>query len=162
MSEKSSQFLDQENTTDPSPNKINSSDSLKQISSIKSEQKQTEKLTPLNVIKVTRIKDGIYISDINIINNSNFMYTFKITHIINVSGENFVCNLGGLSFQIINISWEESPNQNLFDPEFIIPTEIENFIDDSINSGEGLLIYSKKGIDRACIIIIIYFIKKFN
>ena len=162
MSEKSSQFLDQENTTDPSPNKINSSDSLKQISSIKSEQKQTEKLTPLNVIKVTRIKDGIYISDINIINNSNFMYTFKITHIINVSGENFVCNLGGLSFQIINISWEESPNQNLFDPEFIIPTEIENFIDDSINSGEGLLIYSKKGIDRACIIIIIYFMKKFN
>ena len=144
------------------PKKFKSSNSPLRITSIKSKDEQAKKMTKLDMLKVTIIIDGIYISNKYIINNSFFMNTFKITHIINVSGEKFSCNLKDLSFQLINISWEDSPEQELFDPEFIIPNEIENFIDDSIKTGEGLLIYSKNGTNRACIIIIIYFMKKYD
>ena len=144
-------------------NKSQSSNPNEQITSRKDEEEENKKITTqLGILKVTRIRDGVFIADKYILSNSSFMSCFKITRIINASGEKFECYVEDLAFKIINISWEESPNQDLFDPEYVVADEIENFIDDSIKANEGLLIYSKRGTCRSCIIIIIYFMKKYN
>ena len=114
------------------------------------------------MVKISKINDGIYLGDKFLSQNPNFMIPYKISHIINVSGEKFNFKNEDISYQILNITWEESPNQVLLDKEDSISSEIQNFIDDCVETGEGLLIYSIKGQDRVCVIVLIYFMRKYN
>ena len=51
--------------------------------------------------------------------------------------------------------------KNLFDNKDEIANRIQAFIDDSSINGEGLLIHSLKGQNRACCVVLIYLLKKY-
>jgi protein-tyrosine phosphatase len=51
--------------------------------------------------------------------------------------------------------------QNLFDNKDEIANRIQGFIDDSVVNGEGLLIHSLKGYNRACCVVLIYLLKRY-
>jgi hypothetical protein len=112
-----------------------------------------------DVINVTKIKDGFFLGDEATASNTDIVVQFKITHMINAtSSENKFENVG---IKYLTLKWTENQNQNLFDQRDEVAGKIVNFIDDSQKNGEGILIYSQHGQNRACIVILIYLIKKY-
>ena len=114
------------------------------------------------LIKVTSVNDNIYIMDKRFINDPNFICQFQISHLINATSEKCECEIEGIHLKVLNIAWEDSPNQILLDDQDSIPISIESFIDECIEKGENVLVYSVKGQNRACIIVLLYLLRKYN
>ena len=114
------------------------------------------------MVNITKIKDGYYLGDEATAANLDFIFQFKITHMINSAGPQILNAWENIGTKYLTLNWNESPNQNLFDPKDEIANRIVAFIDDSYKNGDGFLVHSVKGQNRACIVVLIYFIKKFR
>ena len=115
-------------------------------------------LPNINIYKIT---DSIYLGDKSCGTNINIIHQFKISHIINCTAVQTPNQFESIGIKYLSINWYENQNQKLFDPKYEIVEGIIYFIDNSLKN-EGILIYSLKGKNRACIVIIIYFMKKYN
>ena len=114
------------------------------------------------ILNITKIKEGLYLGDEISGTNLDVVIQFKLTHMINSTGKEIVNAWETIGIKYLTINWEESPSQNLFDSVDEIANKILIFIEDSFIRGEGLLVYSKKGQNRACIVILIYLMKKYK
>ncbi len=114
------------------------------------------------ILNITKIKEGLYLGDEISGTNLDVVIQFKLTHMINSTGKEIVNAWETIGIKYLTINWEESPSQNLFDSLDEIANKILMFIEDSFIRGEGLLVYSKKGQNRACIVILIYLMKKYK
>jgi hypothetical protein len=113
-----------------------------------------------DVVNITKVKDGFYIGDEATSSNLDIIIQFKITHMINASGTQIINSWESIGIKYLTLNWSENPNQNLFDQKDEIANRLVNFIDESISKGEGILVHSLRGQDRACIVVLIYFMKK--
>ena len=113
------------------------------------------------IINISKIKDSFFIGDKISGTNLDVLIQFKITHIINASGNQIMNLFESIGFKYFTLFWSESPTQNLFTPNDEIVDKILLFIRESYLRGEGLLIHSVKGKDRCCIVAIIYLMKKY-
>jgi len=114
------------------------------------------------VVNITKIKDGFFLGDEATASNLDVIVQFKITHMINAAGGQIINAWETIGIKYLTLNWSEHSNQNLFDPRDEIANRIVYFIDDSNNNGEGLLVHSLRGQNRACLVILIYLIKKFR
>ena len=114
------------------------------------------------IINISKINEGFFIGDQFAGTNPYILFQFKISHIINASGTQVMNNFEGIGIRYLTLSWTENPSQSLFDSKDEIANKIVSFIDNSLNTGEGLLAHSLKGQDRVCIVVIIYLMKKYN
>jgi hypothetical protein len=115
-----------------------------------------------DVINITKIKDGFFIGDEATAANLDVIIQFKITHMINAAGTQVINSWESIGIKYLTLNWSESPNQNLFDQKDEIANRLINFIEESLKNGEGILIHSLRGQDRACLVVIIYFMKKYR
>ena len=113
------------------------------------------------IINISKIKDSFFIGDKIAGTNLDVLIQFKISHIINASGNQVLNYFESIGIQYYTLYWSENPNQILFDSKDEIVDKILSFIKESFNKGEGLLIHSVKGKDRCCIVVIIYLMKKY-
>jgi protein-tyrosine phosphatase len=111
---------------------------------------------------ITKVKDGFFLGDEMTATNYEVLVSFKISHIINAAGPQIRNAWENLNIKYLTLNWSESPNQHLFDPKDEIANRIVSFIDDSIKTGEGFLVHSVRGQNRACLVVLIYFIRKFR
>ena len=114
------------------------------------------------VLNISKIKEGFYIGDKISAVSIEVVIQFKLTHMINASGNQIINQWESISMRYLTLNWSESPNQILFDPNDEIADKIVFFIEDSFINGEGLLAHSFKGQDRVCIVVLIYLIKKYK
>ena len=114
------------------------------------------------VLNITKIKEGLYLGDQISGTNLDVVIQFKLTHMINSTGKQIINAWETIGIKYLTLNWEENPNQNLFDSLDEISNKIFDFIEDSFIRGEGLLVYSLKGQNRCCIVIIIYLMKKYK
>lgn len=114
------------------------------------------------IVNITKILDGIFISDRLVSTNIDIITKFKISHILNVSNYQTLMNFENIGITYLNLNWLENPPENIsyFSNETI--KNILSFFDDAKNNGEGLLGYSYKGQNRICVIIILYLMKNYN
>ena len=114
------------------------------------------------VINITKIKEGFFIGDQLAGTNIYIPIQFKISHMINAAGFQLPNLFEQYQIKYLTLNWAERASQNLFDPKDRIVDTIVFFIDNAVNKGEGLLVYSVKGQNRTCCVVIIYLIKKYN
>ncbi len=114
------------------------------------------------MVNITKIKDGYFLGDEATAANLDVIFQFKITHMINAAGPQILNAWENIGTKYLTLNWFESANQNLFDPKDEIANRIVGFIDDSFKNGEGFLVYSVRGRNRACLVVLIYFIRKFR
>ena len=114
------------------------------------------------IVNISKIEDGFFVGDKFCATNIDVIIQFKITHIINTCGTQILNQFETLGVKYFTLNWVESPNQTLFDDKDEIPNKIILFINESLTKGEGLLVHSVKGLNRALIIVTIYFMKKFS
>jgi protein-tyrosine phosphatase len=116
----------------------------------------------LDIVNITKIKDGFFLGDEATAANLDVIIQFKITHMINAAGTQIINAWESIGIKYLTLNWSENPNQNLFDQKDEIATRIVSFIEEAIRNGEGILLHSLRGQNRACIVVIIYFIKKYS
>ena len=114
------------------------------------------------IVNITKIKDGFFLGDEVTAANLDVIIQFKITHMINAAGNQIINAWESIGIKYLTLNWTESQSQNLFDQRDEIANRIVNFIDDSFKNGEGILVHSLRGQNRACIVVLIYLIKKYN
>ena len=114
------------------------------------------------VLNISKIKEGFYIGDKIAAISIEVVVQFKLTHMINASGNQIINQWETIGMKYLTLNWSEAPNQILFDPKDEIADKILFFIDDSCINGEGLLAHSFKGQNRVCIVVLIYLMKKYK
>ena len=114
------------------------------------------------ILNISKIKEGFYIGDKIAAISIEVVVQFKLTHMINASGNQIINQWETIGMKYLTLNWSETPNQILFDPNDEIADKILFFIDDSCINGEGLLAHSFKGQNRVCIVVLIYLMKKYK
>jgi len=113
-----------------------------------------------DVINFTKIKDGFFLGDESIASNLEVLLQFKISHMINAAGAQVINAWESIGIRYLTLNWSENTSQILFDQKDEIANKIVEFIDEALKSGEGLLIHSIRGQNRACIVVLIYLMRK--
>lgn len=113
-----------------------------------------------DILNITKIKDGFFLGDEKTSSNQQAIDLFKISHIINAAGPDVQNCWEAHGIKYLTLNWNESKQQNLFDPKDEIANRIVGFIDDSDKNGEGFLVHSVRGENRACLVVLIYCIRK--
>ena len=113
------------------------------------------------MVNIAKIRDGLFIGDVIAGTTLDIIYEFKISHMINTASNQIPSQFASIGVKYLNFNWPENPtlNQPLIKDETV--TKIVNFIDICLKNGDGLMIYSVKGQNRCCVIIIIYLMKKY-
>ena len=115
------------------------------------------------ILNISKIKEGFYIGDKISAITIDVIIQFKITHMINATGNQILNQWESIGISYLTLNWSETPNQILFDTKDEIANRIVEFIDGSlIGKGEGVLAHSFKGQDRVCIVVLIYLMKKYK
>ena len=114
------------------------------------------------ILNISKIKEGFYIGDRISAISLDVIIQFKITHMINATGNQITNQWEAIGISYLTLNWSETPNQILFDPKDEIANRIVEFIDNSYNVGEGVLAHSFRGCNRVCIVVIIYLMKKYR
>ena len=115
------------------------------------------------IVNISKIEDGFFIGDKFCGTNIDVIIQFKITHIINATGNQIINQWESIGVSYLTLNWTEVPNQILFDQADEIANKIVEFIDNSyLGMGEGLLAHSFRGQDRVCIVALIYLMKKYK
>ena len=115
------------------------------------------------VLNIAKIKEGFYIGDKISAISIDVIIQFKITHMINATGNQIMNQWESIGISYLTLNWSESPNQILFDSKDEIANRIVEFVDGSLlGKGEGLLAHSLKGQNRVCIVVLIYLMKKYK
>ena len=113
------------------------------------------------VISISKIRDGIFISDMRAGINLDLLMQYKISHLINATGMQLPYSFESIGIKYLTIPWAENPPKNSIVITDKIVSNIISFIDDSHNNGEGLLGFSFNGKNRICVVIILYLMSKF-
>ena len=116
----------------------------------------------MKAINISKIIDGIFVGDQMAGTNLRIIMEFKISHLINTAGSQIQSTFETAGFKHKIFNWPEYPSSNNILIKEETATKILNFVDDSIQKGNGVLIFSVKGQNRACVAIIIYLMKKYN
>ena len=115
------------------------------------------------ILNISKIKEGFYIGDKISAISLDVIIQFKITHMINATGNQIMNQWESIGIAYLTLNWSETPKQILFDSKDEIANRIVEFIDGSlIGKGEGILAHSFKGQDRVCIVVLIYLMKKYK
>jgi hypothetical protein len=115
------------------------------------------------ILNISKIKEGFYIGDRISAISIDVIFQFKITHMINATGNQIMNQWESIGISYLTLNWSENPKQILFDNKDEIANRIVEFIDNSlIGKGEGILAHSLKGQDRVCIVVLIYLMKKYK
>ena len=116
----------------------------------------------MEVLNISKIKDGLFIGDKKAGTNLGILIQFKISHLINTCGNQISYNYENTGIKYISYNWPENPQNNIIFIKDETSKKILNFIDNSLQKGTGLMIFSIKGQNRAWVAIIIYLMKKYN
>ena len=115
------------------------------------------------ILNISKIKEGFYIGDRISAISIDVIFQFKITHMINATGNQIMNQWESIGISYLTLNWSENPKQILFDNKDEIANRVVEFIDNSlIGKGEGILAHSLKGQDRVCIVVLIYLMKKYK
>ena len=115
------------------------------------------------VLNISKVKEGFYIGDKISAISLDVIIQFKITHMINATGNQIMNQWESIGICYLTLNWSETPNQILFDSKDEIANRIVGFIDNSyLGKGEGLLAHSFRGQNRVCIVVLIYLMKKYK
>ena len=115
------------------------------------------------VLNISKVKVGFYIGDKISAISLDVIIQFKITHMINATGNQIMNQWESIGIAYLTLNWSETPKQILFDSKDEIANRIVEFIDGSlIGKGEGILAHSLKGQNRVCIVVLIYLMKKYK
>ena len=112
-------------------------------------------------VNIAKIRDGLFMGDIIAGTTLDIVFEFKISHMINTCSSQVPSQFSSIGVKYLNLAWPEHPSLNLPLIKDDLVTKIVNFIDGCLRNGDGLMIYSYKGQNRCCAVILVYLMRKY-
>ena len=116
----------------------------------------------MDVLNIAKIKDGLFIGDKTVGTNLSILMQFKITHLVNTAGNQIPFTFETAGIKYLTFNWVENPSNNVIYIKDETARKLLTFVDNSLQRGSGIMIFSVKGQNRACVAIILYLMKKYN
>ena len=91
-----------------------------------------------------------------------FLAVNKISHIVNCAGRQLKNQWTSVGVKYLTFYWLDDDRQLLFDENDQVAFEVQNFIDEAAEEYYGILVHSIRGQSRACCVICIYLMQKYN
>lgn len=113
-------------------------------------------------IGAVKIKDGLFIGDKETSQDLDFIVTSKVTHIINTSDQEVVNEWSSIGIIYLSFSWLDNEEQIIFDESNTNFDQCYSFIENTLESGESVLIHSVKGESRCACVLLAYLMKKYK
>ena len=114
-----------------------------------------------DMVNIAKIIDGIFLGDVIAGTTLDIIFEFKISHMINTASNQIPSQFTSIGVKYLNLNWPENPSLNIPLIKDELANKIMNYIDNCLKNGDGLMIYSMKGQNRCCAIILIYLMKKY-
>ena len=114
-----------------------------------------------DMVNIAKIIDGIFLGDVIAGTTLDIIFEFKISHMINTASNQIPSQFTSIGVKYLNLNWPENPSLNIPLIKDEIANKIMNYIDNCLKNGDGLMIYSMKGQNRCCAVILIYLMKKY-
>jgi len=114
-----------------------------------------------DMVNIAKIIDGIFLGDVIAGTTLDIIFEFKISHMINTASNQIPSHFTSIGVKYLNLNWPENPSLNIPLIKDELANKIVNYIDNCLKNGDGLMIYSMKGQNRCCAIILIYLMKKY-
>ena len=116
----------------------------------------------LQIFGAVKIKDGIFLGDQYSPQDLEFLAVNKISHIVNCAGRQLQNQWTQVGVKYLTFYWLDDDRQLLFDENDQVAAEILNFLDEAQIEHYGILVHSIRGQSRACCVMCIYLMMKFN
>eukprot|EP01043_Picozoa_sp_COSAG02_P009052 COSAG02_NODE_301_length_25237_cov_19.918490_13_plen_336_part_00 len=110
----------------------------------------------------TRVKDGIFIGTVHAALDPGFIFTNKITHIVNCAGANVMNRWEGMGIRYLTFNWADADVSIVLDSKDSNINRICEFMDGALDAAEGVLIHSVRGGSRSATVLIGYLVKKYG
>jgi transposase len=110
----------------------------------------------------TRVKDGIFIGTVHAALDPGFIFTNKITHIVNCAGANVMNRWEGMGIRYLTFNWADADVSVVLDSKDLNIARICEFMDGALDNAEGVLIHSVRGGSRSATVLIGYLVKKYG
>ena len=114
-----------------------------------------------DMVNIAKISDGLFIGDVIAGTTPDIIFEFKISHMINAASSQIPSQFSSYGIKYLNLNWPENPPSQKPIIQDDTVSKIVNFIDNSTKNGDGLMIYSVKGQNRCCVVIMVYLMKKY-
>ena len=115
-----------------------------------------------SLIGAIKVKDGLFIGDEFAAQDLEFVVTNKVTHIINCAQRQVPSHWEPIGVKYLKLNWLNDESQNLFESKDDLFDNIFDFMNAALSQGESVLVHSVTGQCRCCVIILAYFMKRFN
>jgi hypothetical protein len=109
-----------------------------------------------------KLKDGLFLGDYDSAQDLAFILANKITRIISCAGREFANTWERSGIRYLTYFWPENGNCVVFDDANVVLDEIFTFIEEAIDLGESVLVYSSDGVSRASFCSAVYFMLKYR
>lgn len=110
----------------------------------------------------TRVKDGIFIGTVHAALDPGFIFTNKITHIVNCAGANVMNRWEGMGIRYLTFNWADADVSIVLDSKDANINRICEFMDGALEACEGVLIHSVRGGSRSATVLVGYLVKKYG
>ena len=110
-------------------------------------------------IGAIKIKDALFIGDKESSQDLDFLFSSKVTHIINTASLEVKDEWCSIGIFYLSLPLQDSETQPL---EISIFTSTYSFIEESLAQGESVLIHSVKGQSRCALIVLSYLMQKYS
>ena len=113
------------------------------------------------MINISKIRDGLFIGDRTAATTIDIIFEFKISHMINTASNQIPSQFMSLGIKYLSFNWPEFPPQHSPIIKDDLANKILKFIDSALRNGDGIMVYSVKGQNRVCVVVILYLMKKY-
>ena len=110
-------------------------------------------------IGAIKIKDALFIGDKESSQDLDFLFSSKVTHIINTASLEVKDEWSSIGIFYLSLPLQDSETQPIEIPIFI---STYSFIEESLAQGESVLIHSVKGQSRCALIVLSYLMQKYS
>ena len=109
-----------------------------------------------------KVKDGLFIGDEFAAQDLEFVVANKVTRIVNCASRQVPNHWEPIGVHYLSYSWFDTENQIILDSSDKNFSNIYQFIEQGLDTGESVLIHSVRGISRCACIVAAYLMKKYQ
>lgn len=114
------------------------------------------------ILGAVKVKDGLFIGDEQAAQDLEFVVANKVTHVINCCGRQVPCHWESIGVVYITYYWVDTDNQIILDNRDVVAGEIYDFIEETVENAESVLIHSVRGQSRSCCVLSAYLMRKYG
>ena len=110
----------------------------------------------------SRMHDGLFIGTVHAALDPGFLFTNKITHIVNTAGSQVMNRFEGMGISYLSFNWQDTDMAVILDSKDANIEAIAAFIQEALDAAEGVLIHSVRGASRSCAVLVAYLVKNYG